>query len=198
LLAASSPARNRLILWFHLDDDSSAIAIVAVSASSADRIPTHNGTASCLFTYSAVVLPFCEEPAGWLSTFARRTGGLADSIEDGFTGFLFRAVSVEGCLEAVGRALDVFGNTDLWGYAPACHGAQLQLVEVGGNLPGGLWAGHRGLPEPARRIAAERTQFREPRALTSVDFPWGATSAMLTGQIACRQVTTVRCAGRNS
>ena len=45
---------------------------------------------------------------------ARRTGGLADSIEDGLTGFLFRAISVEGCAEAVGRALNVFGNIDIF------------------------------------------------------------------------------------
>jgi starch synthase len=45
---------------------------------------------------------------------ARRTGGLADSIEDGVTGFLFQALSVDGCLEAVGRALNIFGNADVF------------------------------------------------------------------------------------
>ena len=45
---------------------------------------------------------------------ARRTGGLADSIEDGLTGFLFRAISVESCLEAVTRAFNAFGNRDIF------------------------------------------------------------------------------------
>jgi starch synthase len=44
---------------------------------------------------------------------ARRTGGLADSIDDGLTGFLFRAASIDGCLDAIGRALNIFGNTDI-------------------------------------------------------------------------------------
>ena len=48
-----------------------------------------------------------------LLPIARKTGGLADSIEDGLTGSLFRAMSVDGCLEAVVRALNVFGNSEI-------------------------------------------------------------------------------------
>ena len=80
--------------------------------------------ARCMFAGSDFLLmPSRFEPCGLSQMYAqrfgslpiaRRTGGLADSIEDGLTGFLFRAISVEGCREAVGRALDVFGNTDIF------------------------------------------------------------------------------------
>ena len=80
--------------------------------------------ARCMFAGSDFLLmPSRFEPCGLSQMYAqrfgslpiaRRTGGLADSIEDGLTGFLFRAVSVEGCREAVGRALNVFGNIDIF------------------------------------------------------------------------------------
>jgi starch synthase len=80
--------------------------------------------ARCLFAGSDFLLmPSRFEPCGLSQMYAqrfgslpiaRRTGGLADSIEDGITGFLFRAISVEGCLEAVGRGLEVFGNSDIF------------------------------------------------------------------------------------
>ena len=38
---------------------------------------------------------------------ARRTGGLADTIEDGVTGFLFREATLDSYLQAIGRALNV-------------------------------------------------------------------------------------------
>lgn len=64
-----------------------------------------------------LLMPSRFEPCGLSQMYAqrfgslpiaRRTGGLADSIEDGRTGFLFDAASVDGCLEAIWRALDAF------------------------------------------------------------------------------------------
>jgi starch synthase len=80
--------------------------------------------ARCMFAGSDFLLmPSRFEPCGLSQMYAqrfgslpiaRRTGGLADSIEDGLTGFLFRSSSVEGCLEAVGRALNVFDNSTIF------------------------------------------------------------------------------------
>jgi starch synthase len=39
---------------------------------------------------------------------AHRTGGLADTIEDGVTGFLFGEMSLHGFLDAIRRGLDTF------------------------------------------------------------------------------------------
>lgn len=78
--------------------------------------------ARCMFAGSDFLLmPSRFEPCGLSQMYAQRfgslpiarqTGGLADSIEDGLTGFLFRPISVEACLEAVVRALNVFGNSE--------------------------------------------------------------------------------------
>ncbi|HEY3147470.1 MAG TPA: glycogen/starch synthase, partial [Dongiaceae bacterium] len=80
--------------------------------------------ARCMFAGSDFLLmPSRFEPCGLSQMYAqrfgslpiaRKTGGLADSIEDGLTGFLFRAISVEACLEAVARALNVFGNSEIF------------------------------------------------------------------------------------
>ncbi|HEU5170267.1 MAG TPA: glycogen/starch synthase [Gemmatimonadales bacterium] len=45
---------------------------------------------------------------------ARRVGGLADTIEDGVTGFLFDAYDAEALEAAAFRALDAFANTARW------------------------------------------------------------------------------------
>lgn len=80
--------------------------------------------ARCMFAGSDFLLmPSRFEPCGLSQMYAqrfgslpiaRRTGGLADSIEDGLTGFLFGAVSVDSCLEAIRRALNIFGNSDIF------------------------------------------------------------------------------------
>lgn len=80
--------------------------------------------ARCMFAGSDfLMMPSRFEPCGLSQMYAqrfgslpiaRRTGGLADSIEDGLTGFLFRAISVESCLEAVTRAFNVFSNRDIF------------------------------------------------------------------------------------
>jgi starch synthase len=80
--------------------------------------------ARCMFAGSDfLMMPSRFEPCGLSQMYAqrfgslpiaRRTGGLADSIEDGLTGFLFRAISVESCLEAVTRAFNAFSNRDIF------------------------------------------------------------------------------------
>ncbi len=44
---------------------------------------------------------------------ARNTGGLADTIENGVTGFLFNESTVESYQEALSRAFRVFANKGL-------------------------------------------------------------------------------------
>ncbi|MDQ2703947.1 MAG: starch synthase, partial [Pseudomonadota bacterium] len=41
---------------------------------------------------------------------AYKTGGLADTIEDGVTGFLFSELSLSGLMEGVARAFESFGS----------------------------------------------------------------------------------------
>jgi starch synthase len=45
---------------------------------------------------------------------ARATGGLADTIDDGRTGFLFEGATGEALVQAVQRALAVYGERDAW------------------------------------------------------------------------------------
>ena len=69
-----------------------------------------------------LLMPSRFEPCGLSQMYAqrfaslpiaRRTGGLADTIEDGVTGFLFREASVDSYLEAVQRAFNVYQHPDL-------------------------------------------------------------------------------------
>ena len=41
---------------------------------------------------------------------AHRTGGVADTIEDGVNGFLFRQMSLHDFIDAIRRGLDAFGS----------------------------------------------------------------------------------------
>ncbi len=63
-----------------------------------------------------LLMPSRYEPCGLSQSYAqcygslpiaRRTGGLADTIEDGVTGFLFREATLDSYLQAIGRALNV-------------------------------------------------------------------------------------------
>jgi starch synthase len=45
---------------------------------------------------------------------ARKTGGIADAIEDGKTGFLFEDHSADSLLTAVNRALKSYSNKNRW------------------------------------------------------------------------------------
>lgn len=91
------------------------------------RIAAHIGfnesDARRLFAGSDFLLmPSRYEPCGLSQMYAqryaslpiaRRTGGLADSIEDGMTGFLFDQTSVESYREAVIRALEIHRRPQL-------------------------------------------------------------------------------------
>lgn len=69
-----------------------------------------------------LLMPSRYEPCGLSQMYAqrfgslpvaRRTGGLADTIEDGLTGFLFDDASVDSYREALTRAFKVFDNPKL-------------------------------------------------------------------------------------
>ena len=69
-----------------------------------------------------LLMPSRFEPCGLSQMYAqrfgslpiaRRTGGLADTIEDGVTGFLFREATAEAYFEAIERALNVFKYPEL-------------------------------------------------------------------------------------
>jgi starch synthase len=66
-----------------------------------------------------LLMPSRFEPCGLSQMYAQRfgslpiahrTGGLADTVEDGVTGFLFGEASLRGLTGAVRRALDAFGS----------------------------------------------------------------------------------------
>src|SRR4028118_1047015 len=66
-----------------------------------------------------LLVPSRFEPCGLSQMYAQRfgslpvahrTGGLADTIEDGVTGFLFSELSLSGLMEGVGRAFESFGS----------------------------------------------------------------------------------------
>ena len=67
-----------------------------------------------------LLMPSRFEPCGLSQMYAQRfgslpiahrTGGLADTIEDGVTGFLFGEMSLFGFLDAIKRGLDAYGST---------------------------------------------------------------------------------------
>jgi starch synthase len=69
-----------------------------------------------------LLMPSRYEPCGLSQMYAqrfgslpvaRKTGGLADTIEDGVTGFLFEESTVESYAEALTRAIKVFANPEL-------------------------------------------------------------------------------------
>ncbi len=69
-----------------------------------------------------LLMPSRFEPCGLSQMYAqrfgslpiaRKTGGLADTIEDGVTGFLFRRATKDSYVDAVQRALNVFKYPDL-------------------------------------------------------------------------------------
>ena len=84
------------------------------------RIGFEEGTARRMYAGSDFLLmPSRFEPCGLSQMYAQRfgslpiareTGGLADTIEDGVTGFLFREPSLGALLSAVYRAVDAFGS----------------------------------------------------------------------------------------
>ena len=89
------------------------------------RTDYEEGVARRLFAGSDFLLmPSRFEPCGLSQMYAQRygslpvayrTGGLADTIEDGVTGFLFDEPSLSGVLAGVRRALESFGSRKLLG-----------------------------------------------------------------------------------
>lgn len=70
-----------------------------------------------------VLVPSRFEPCGLTQMYGlrygtlplvRRTGGLADTVEDGRTGFVFAAPTVEGFVDAWTRARTAFASPPLW------------------------------------------------------------------------------------
>jgi starch synthase len=84
------------------------------------KVGYEEGTARRMYAGSDFLLmPSRFEPCGLSQMFAQRfgslpiarqTGGLADTIEDGVTGFLFREPSLRDLLSAVYRAVDAYGS----------------------------------------------------------------------------------------
>ena len=84
------------------------------------RIGFSEAEARCLYAGSDFLLmPSRFEPCGLSQMYAQRygslpvayrTGGLADTIEDGVTGFLFSELSRSGLMEGVTRAFESFGS----------------------------------------------------------------------------------------
>ncbi|MCP1368028.1 glycosyltransferase, partial [Halomonas sp. BBD48] len=82
------------------------------------------GEARCMYAGSDFLLmPSRFEPCGLSQMYAQRfgslpiahrTGGLADTIEDGVTGFLFDEMTLESYIHAIQRAMTVFHATDLF------------------------------------------------------------------------------------
>ncbi|GHC29506.1 glycogen synthase [Kushneria pakistanensis] len=80
--------------------------------------------ARCIFAGSDFLLmPSRFEPCGLSQMYAQRfgslpiahrTGGLADTIEDGVTGFLFDELSQQDFQKAIDRAFRIFGCTELF------------------------------------------------------------------------------------
>ena len=89
-------------------------------------------------------MPSRFEPCGLSQMYAQRfgslpighqTGGLAETITDGETGFLFSQPSIESFLGGVRRAFSAFVSTGpARRHAPQRHGALVQLGPVGRAL----------------------------------------------------------------
>ncbi|HET8790653.1 MAG TPA: glycogen synthase GlgA [Modicisalibacter sp.] len=82
------------------------------------------GEARCIYAGSDFLLmPSRFEPCGLSQMYAQRfgslpiahrTGGLADTIEDGVNGFLFNEMTLTSYMQAIRRAIAVFHATDLF------------------------------------------------------------------------------------
>lgn len=71
----------------------------------------------------AFLMPSAYEPCGLSQLYAlrygtlpivRATGGLRDTVRDGETGFSFEEYRPEAMLEAIGRAIEAFGERGAW------------------------------------------------------------------------------------
>ncbi len=92
---------------------------VAVKIGFDDRM-AHEITAGA----DALLMPSRWEPCGLSQMYAqlygtlpvvRRTGGLADSVEDGRTGFVFEEATMEGVVRGVKKAIEAWRTPAAWG-----------------------------------------------------------------------------------
>ena len=100
-----------------------------------------------------LLMPSRFEPCGLSQMFAQRvgslpivhrTGGLADTVRDGVTGFQFGALTREAMMNAVRRAFSVVQRQARpVAHAMERHAAELQLAQVGRCLRLALPARHR-------------------------------------------------------
>jgi len=103
-------------------------ALVSIAAGCRDRASIHvafdNAFAHQIMAGSDLLLvPSRYEPCGLTQIYAlrygtvpvvRSTGGLADTVEPGVTGFRFEEYSPDGLLWSVGEALEAFRDRARW------------------------------------------------------------------------------------
>jgi starch synthase len=119
------------------------------------------------------LMPSRFEPCGLTQMQAQRygalpiahaTGGLADTIDDGTTGFLFSDLSSEGLMEACHRAFDTFDDGDqLAGMRRAAMARSFGWAGAAAEYEA-LYRRLTGLP-PVLRPVARRTSAAAPDAL---------------------------------
>lgn len=145
----------------------------------AERYPNHIGVhigfneadARRIFAGSDFLLmPSRFEPCGLSQMYAQRfgslpiahrTGGLADTIEDGLNGFLFPDLSVESYARAIHRALHVFKHRDLL-CAMRCHAMASPLYWTQSVLPyDQLYQRLIQTRDPEENVAKESFEFAE-------------------------------------
>lgn len=103
-------------------------ALTDLAATSPDRIGvqlafTDDREHELMAGADILLMPSLYEPCGLTQMraqlygtlpVARRVGGLADTIHDGVTGFLFDDYSPEALQRATGRAIDFYNQSDAW------------------------------------------------------------------------------------
>jgi starch synthase len=117
-----------------------------------------------------LLMPSRYEPCGLSQMYAQRfgslpvarnTGGLADTIENGVTGFLFDESTVESYREALSRAFKVFAFPDLLNAMRCRAMAPVQLVPGGRTLRRTLrTTGGQGAGEIAQTIKSFEMPLR--------------------------------------
>jgi starch synthase len=103
-------------------------ALIDLASSSPERIGvqlafTDDREHELMAGADMLLMPSLYEPCGLTQMraqlygtlpVARRVGGLADTIDDGVTGFLFDDYSPEALQRAVGRAIDLYNQSEPW------------------------------------------------------------------------------------
>jgi starch synthase len=122
-----------------------------------------------------LLMPSRFEPCGLSQMYAQRfgslpvahkTGGLADTIEDGVTGFLFSEHSVAGLMSGVARLRELRVEDPAESHAASCHEPHLWMAAIRTALQ------QRLQQDPEKRPRAGRSR----RALIRVHIPGGNAS----------------------